>query len=144
MASEGGNKEKMRKCREWISLHFLMISPFPHYLSISSSFSHSLSIFSQPGCQADTICATLYCTIPIFPDTQLVTPASIPRSSQIPPQRTLWYLLLSEGVLRTVISKYNFSFCTNSSFSNVRWLLCRKMHKYNNSNNSNQVNCLPF
>ena len=42
---EGGNKKKMRK--------------FPHALSISSSFSHSLSIFSQPGCQGATICATL-------------------------------------------------------------------------------------
>ena len=35
------------------------LSPFPHSLSISSSFSHSLSIFLQPGCQAATICATL-------------------------------------------------------------------------------------
>ena len=40
---EGGNKEKIGKCRERISLHFL---------SISSSFSYSLSIFSQPGCKA--------------------------------------------------------------------------------------------
>ena len=45
----------MRKCREWISLHslvfhFLILFPFPHFLSISSSFSYSLSIFSQPGC----------------------------------------------------------------------------------------------
>ena len=36
------------------------LSPFPHYLSISYSFSHSSSIFSQPGCQAATSCATLY------------------------------------------------------------------------------------
>ena len=34
------------------------LSPFPHSLSISSSFSHSLFIFSQPGCYAATICAT--------------------------------------------------------------------------------------
>ena len=41
MDREGGIKEKMRKCREWISLHFLLLS----------SFSHSLSTFSQPGCR---------------------------------------------------------------------------------------------
>ena len=28
MDREGGNKERMRKCREWISLHFLILSPF--------------------------------------------------------------------------------------------------------------------
>ena len=50
MDREGGNKEKMRKCREWISLHFLISSPILHSLSTSSSFSHSLSIFLQPGC----------------------------------------------------------------------------------------------
>ena len=33
--------------------------PFPHSLSTSSSFSHFLSIFSQPGYQAATSCATL-------------------------------------------------------------------------------------
>ena len=59
MDREGGNKEKIRKCRERISLHFLILSIFPHSLTISSSFSHSLSIISQPGCQAATICATL-------------------------------------------------------------------------------------
>ena len=59
MDREGGNKEKMRKSWEWISFHFLILSLFPHSLSISSSFSHSLSIFSQPGCQDATICATL-------------------------------------------------------------------------------------
>ena len=53
------NNEKMRKCRKWISLDFLILSPFPHSLSISSSFSHSPSIFLQPGCQDATICATL-------------------------------------------------------------------------------------
>ena len=52
MDREGWNKERMRKCREWISLHFLILSPFPHSLSISS----------QPGCQAATICATLLIT----------------------------------------------------------------------------------
>ena len=35
------------------------LSPFPHSLSISSPFPHSLSMFSQPGRQAATICATL-------------------------------------------------------------------------------------
>ena len=37
MDREWGNKEKIRKCGEWS-------------LSISSSFSYSLSIFLQPGC----------------------------------------------------------------------------------------------
>ena len=46
---EGGNKEKIRKS-----------------LSISSSFPHYLSIFSQPGCQDATICATLINTIIII------------------------------------------------------------------------------
>ena len=32
---EGWNKEKLRKCREWISLHFLILSLFPPSLSIS-------------------------------------------------------------------------------------------------------------
>ena len=67
MDREGGNKVKMRKCREWASFHFLIFSPFPHSLSSSSfshslsssSFSHSLSIFSQPGCQAAANSATL-------------------------------------------------------------------------------------
>ena len=35
------------------------LSPFPHSLSISSSFSYSFSIFLQPGCQAAASCATL-------------------------------------------------------------------------------------
>ena len=35
------------------------LSPFPHSLSISSSFSYSLAMFSQPGRQPATICATL-------------------------------------------------------------------------------------
>ena len=39
------------------------LSPFPHSLSISSSFSHSLSIFSQPGWQAGTTCAALTLTL---------------------------------------------------------------------------------
>ena len=43
------------------------LSPFPHFLTvslfISSSFSHSLSIFSQPGCQAAASCATLIKTV---------------------------------------------------------------------------------
>ena len=49
MEKEGGNRERMRKCRESISLHFLIFSPFPHSLSISS----------QPGCKAATIRAAL-------------------------------------------------------------------------------------
>ena len=59
-----GNGQRGRKqteneeiLRVNLSLHFLILSPFPHSLSISSSFSHSLSIFSQPGFA--TICATL-------------------------------------------------------------------------------------
>ena len=35
------------------------LSPFPHFLSISSSFPHSLFISSQPGCKAATIRAAL-------------------------------------------------------------------------------------
>ena len=64
----------MRKSKERISLHFLIFSPFPHYLSISipiphslsisSSFSHSLSILSQPGWQACTTCAALWRVVP--------------------------------------------------------------------------------
>ena len=42
MDREGENKEKMRKCREWI----LILSPYPHYLSISSLSLHFLFIFS--------------------------------------------------------------------------------------------------
>ena len=50
MDREGGNKEKLRKCRKWISLHFLILSPFPLHFLILSPFSRS---------QADAICATL-------------------------------------------------------------------------------------
>ena len=36
MEKEGGNRERMRKCRESISLHFLIFSPFsPHFLILS-------------------------------------------------------------------------------------------------------------
>ena len=59
MDREGGNKEKMRKCTEQISLHFCILSPFPHSLSISSLFPHSLSISSHPGCKDAADCATL-------------------------------------------------------------------------------------
>ena len=39
MDREGGNKENMRKCREWISLHFLILSPFPlYFLNLSPFF----------------------------------------------------------------------------------------------------------
>ena len=41
---EGGNKEKIRKYREWISLHFLILSPF----SISLFSLHFIFIFSFP------------------------------------------------------------------------------------------------
>ena len=41
MEREGGNKEKMRKCREQISLHFLILSPFPLHFLILSPFPHS-------------------------------------------------------------------------------------------------------
>ena len=51
MDREGGNRDKLRNVR-------VNHSPFLHSLSISSSFSHSLSIFSQTGCQDATICAT--------------------------------------------------------------------------------------
>ena len=38
MDREGGNKGKMRKCIEWISLHFPILSPFPlHFLILSPS-----------------------------------------------------------------------------------------------------------
>ena len=43
----------MRKISSF-SLHFLILYPFTHFLSIFTSFSHSLSIFSQPGCH--TLC----------------------------------------------------------------------------------------
>ena len=39
MDREGGNKEKMRKCREYLSLHFLILSPFPLHFLIFSLFS---------------------------------------------------------------------------------------------------------
>ena len=74
MDREGGNRQRMRKSWEWISLsissfslHFLILSPFPHSLSISSFplhfffiFSFSLQfLFSQPGYMAAASCATL-------------------------------------------------------------------------------------
>ena len=134
------------------SLHFLFISLFSlHFLLIFSSSLHFLAA-RLPGCH--NLCnPILYDTK--FPDTQLVTPASIPRTSVelLQQQRTKKMIRAPGKFLQSycqmlfwgsVIPKYNFSFCTNSSFSNIRWLLCRKMHKYNNSNNSNQINCLPF
>ena len=39
MEKEGGNREKMRKCRESISLNFLILSPFPLCFLFISSFS---------------------------------------------------------------------------------------------------------
>ena len=50
MEKEGGNRERMRKCRESISLHFLIFSPFPPHFLILSPF---------PRSQAATICANL-------------------------------------------------------------------------------------
>ena len=54
MYREGGYKEKMRKCRAKISLHFL-------------------SIFSQSGCQAGTICAALQKALTLHFSLSLVT-----------------------------------------------------------------------
>ena len=51
MDREGGNKEKMRKCGECISLHFLILSIFPLHFIILSPFSHS---------QAGTTCVALF------------------------------------------------------------------------------------
>ena len=43
MDREGGNKEKMRKCTEWISLHFLFIFLFSlHFLAARLPGSHKL------------------------------------------------------------------------------------------------------
>ena len=47
MEREGGNKEKMRKCRECISLHVLILSPFPLHFLIISQFSLHLLILSS-------------------------------------------------------------------------------------------------
>ena len=41
MEKEGGNRERMRKCRESISLHFLIFSPFPPHFLILSPFPRS-------------------------------------------------------------------------------------------------------
>ena len=38
MDREGGNKEKIRKYRECIFLHFLILSPFPLHFLILTSF----------------------------------------------------------------------------------------------------------
>ena len=39
----------MRKCREWISLHLLILSPFhPHFLILSSFHPHFLILFPFP------------------------------------------------------------------------------------------------
>ena len=61
MEKEGGNGERIRKCRESISFHFLFISSFSLHFLILSSFPQSLSISLQPGCQDATIYATLMC-----------------------------------------------------------------------------------
>ena len=42
MDREGGNKEKIGKCRERIFPHFLIQSPFPLKFLILSPFPHSL------------------------------------------------------------------------------------------------------
>ena len=60
MEKEGGNRERMRKCRESISLHFLIFSPFPPHFLILSPFPRSpaarLQRFVQP-CLAISIAA---------------------------------------------------------------------------------------
>ena len=52
MEKEGGNRERMRKCRESISLHFLIFSPFPPHFLILPPFPRSpaarLQRFVQP------------------------------------------------------------------------------------------------
>ena len=52
MEIEGGNRERMRKCRESISLHVLIFSPFPPHFLILSPFPRSpaarLQRFVQP------------------------------------------------------------------------------------------------
>ena len=53
------NEKMERKWNENEEMERDSLYTFPHFLSISSSFSHSLSIFSQPGCQAATSCVTL-------------------------------------------------------------------------------------
>ena len=56
MEREGGNREKMRKCRESISLHFLIFSPIPpHFLILSPFPLRFLFISSQPGCKASFV-----------------------------------------------------------------------------------------
>ena len=41
MEKGGGNRERMRKCRESISFHFLIFSPFPPHFLILSPFPRS-------------------------------------------------------------------------------------------------------
>ena len=49
MEREGGNGERMRKCRESISLYFLMLSPFPlHFLILSPFPLHFLILSPFP------------------------------------------------------------------------------------------------
>jgi len=59
MEKEGGNRERMRKCRESISLHFLIFSPFPPHFLILSSFPRSpaarLQRFVQPWSWVDCL-----------------------------------------------------------------------------------------
>ena len=50
MDREGGNKEKMRKSKEWVSLHFFILPPFPHSLFIFSFSFHFLTA-RLPGCR---------------------------------------------------------------------------------------------
>ena len=64
MEKEGGNRERMRKCREPISLHFLIFSPFPPHFLILSPFPRSpaarLQRFVQP-CVAVLLHASTSC-----------------------------------------------------------------------------------
>ena len=50
MDREGGNKEKLAKCREWISLHFLILFPFPPQFLILSPFPLHFLGAQLPGC----------------------------------------------------------------------------------------------
>ena len=63
MDREGGKKERMRKCRELISPHFLSISSFSlHFLFISSFSRHFLAARLQ-GCNDSCSPVPLECIL---------------------------------------------------------------------------------
>ena len=83
------------------------ISPFRHYLCISSPFPHSLSIFLQPSCQAATSCATLSVTkrkvvkFPLYPLPIVVSFLFCPWALYTTPQLTIlglsfWFFAFSD------------------------------------------------